>query len=226
MRVQRDAPDMRLTNWPVLSRSQICVWVAIALVSIDVVCAQAQTNLNHVSVNAGIIRALDPHGAGPVGGEYVFYPEIQVGGDLFTPGLRWIAFWGYADEGARAPYGGLFGVYSSHAVGGRVQVRPEELLPHWVIPAGIFVGAAYHAATYRIVSRHVFVETASHGQILRRDFAEHILALEAGVNLEIRIIGSFGIRIEGRQSIPLSGQFPDSMMEERRSITGGIYYAL
>ena len=226
MSVQRDARDVRHANWPGRSRFHLCGVVAIALVSLGVVCAQAQTNVNHVSVNAGIIRALDPHLAGALGGEYVFYPEVQVGGDLFTPGLRWVVFWGYADDGARAPYWGLFGVYSSHAVGVRVQIRPEDLLPHWVIPVGIFAGAAYHAATYRIVSRREVVETAGQGQISRRDLAEEILAFEAGVNLEVRIIGAFGIRIEGRQSIPLSKQFPDRMMEERRSITGGVSYAL
>ena len=184
----------------------------------------AQVNVNSVSLNAGIIRMLNPHTIDAHGFPFVFYPEIQVGGDLFAPGFRWTAFWGYADDGGQEQESFPLGVYSIHTIGVRLELRPEQLLPHWTIPVGVFAGAGYHAATYRSVSNRIWVESsASEGPITHEPSAQFV-AFEAGANLEFHIIGPFALRAEFRQMIPLENRWPDSMVMERRSVTAGIGY--
>ena len=183
----------------------------------------AQTNVNYASVNVGIIRVYDQHSGVIEGTPYVLYPELQLGGDLFTPGLRWTVFWGYSDD-RKAQVEYSHAAYSIHAVGARIAVLPVDLLPHWVIPLGVFVGAGYHAVTYRNIRG--LTSSGANSQLPRTpaDLSLDVFALEAGLNLEVRIYGPVAFRGEVRQLIPLEDGYPDGMMESRRSVTAGVAY--
>ena len=215
---------MILTRYPTTKRSSSTLALVLAVL-LSTCMTHAQVNLNSVSLNAGIIRVLNPYTIDAHGFPFVFYPEIQVGGDLFRPGFQWTVFWGYADDGdQQAGVDYLGGAYSSHAVGIRLEIRPEHLLPHWAIPVGVFAGAGYHAFTFRNPDNRTWVESAlSEGPITHEPSAQFV-ALEAGANLEFHIIGPFALRGEFRQMIPLEHGWPDSMVMERRSVTAGIGY--
>lgn len=184
----------------------------------------AQTNVNHIAVHAGIVRIFDPwimQHAFP----YVFYPEVQIGGDLGRPGFGWEVFWGYTDDGPKATEVPMSGAYSSHAAGVRFAVRPQFLLPHWAIPLGVFVGGAFHSVTYRRFGRWSGPSIV-YSQLPSSDPEDQwILGLEAGLFLEFHLIGPLGMQFEGRQMIPLDEGFPDGALAYRRSFTTGLTWA-
>jgi hypothetical protein len=108
--------------------------------------------------------------------------------------------------------------YRTHSVGVRFSFLPAQLLPHWPIPVGLFVG----------ISRQ-FVSTSGKypGLVTSQGPVDHsppgdVTTFEAGVNLEIRVYGRVSFRIEGHQLIPLGSTESDRMNKNRRAFTGGL----
>lgn len=183
--------------------------------------ASAQVRLNYVSANAGVMRTLGQNMYAIGEDRYVFYPEIQCGGDFFLPYLRWAGYWGYADEGHtmipppeyHPPY-----TYRTHNVGIRFSFMPAHLLPHWPIPVGLFVGISRQFIS---MSGEYPTFMTSQGPT-ERPAPRNVTAFEAGVNLEVRVFGPLAVRVEGHQLIPLGTTESDRMQKERRAFTGGL----
>jgi hypothetical protein len=208
-------------------RSGVAPWwwgrgaILVLLYFVGLETGSAQIRLNYVSANAGVMRTLGENMYATGEDRYVFYPEIQCGGDLFLPYLRWVGYWGYADEGHtmipppeyHPPY-----TYRTHSVGIRFSFMPAHLLPHWPIPVGLFIGISRQFIS---VSGEYPTFMTSQGPT-GRPAPRNVTAFEAGVNLEIRVYGRVGIRIEGHQLILLGITESDRMDKNRRAFTGGL----
>jgi hypothetical protein len=181
----------------------------------------AQIGLNYVSANAGVMRILRESLYAVGEDRYVFYPEIQCGGDFFLSYVRWTGYWGYADEGHTMippPEYSPAHVFRTHSIGVRFSFLPKNLLPHWPIPVGLFVGLSRQFIS---MSGKYPDFMTSQGPI--EQFVPHdVTAFEAGVNLEVRVIGPVAVRLEGHQLIPLGSTESDRMNKNRRGFTGGL----
>jgi hypothetical protein len=181
----------------------------------------AQLSLNAVSANVGAIRTLFPDYSFYEDYQYSVYPEVQIGGNLFIPSVRWIAYWGYWTDGVEKALPVLDFVtysHSSHIVGVRFNLLPAKLLPHWPLPIGVFTGVAHHFIAGRYVGGFGFVGRPG------QDFTDDANTLEIGLNAEVDVLGPIAIRGEIQQFIPLGSDYLDRMQKSRRAYKVGLTF--
>jgi hypothetical protein len=130
----------------------ICL-LAIVLMHVHNQCF-SQTDVSFVAVRAGAIRSesITSHH------NYLwsFYPEIEVGGGLFTQYLSWGVSWGYWTDGTvEAEYVPDFVQYSGrgHVLSARASIKIQSIAAHFPIPLVVSAGAA-----------HIFSESAYVGE--------------------------------------------------------------
>jgi hypothetical protein len=177
-----------------------------------------QVSLNTVSANIGAIRTFLPAHSPFQAYQYSVYPEIQAGGEFFTPSVVWSTYWGYWTDGvARAFPIADYVTYShaSHIVGARFQFSPARILPHWPIPIGIFTGVAHHFITATYIGGFAYDGRPGH------DFTADATTLEFGLNIEVEVFGPIIIRGEAQQYVGLGSKDFDRLQKDRRSYKVG-----
>lgn len=200
-----------------MKRGLITIAVIVNLVAVNT--TLAQLSLNTVSVNVGTIRTLFSDLSFYQGYQYSVYPEVQIGGNVFIPSVRWIAYWGYWTDGVEKAFPVTDHVtysYSSHIVGARFNFFPAKLLPHWPLPIGIFTGVAHHFISGKYVSGSGF--DGRPGQ----DLAGDATTFEIGLNAEVEVLGPIAVRVEVQQFVPLGSKEFDQLQKNRRAYKVGL----
>jgi hypothetical protein len=172
----------------------------------------AQTNLNNVSINAGIIEKLFYNNPFEKCFQYTFYQELQCGGDLMIPFIYWTVYWGYWNDGVNEVLPIMDAVtysFSSHVVGGRFTLIPAKLLDRWRVPIGFFAGIGNHFISRRYVGGLGY--DGSPGQNLRFN----VLTLDVGVNIEVKLFGPFCVQSDIQQLVPLRSDDYDRLRGNR-----------
>lgn len=173
--------------------------------------APAQLTVNSVSLNAGTIRSLSAESW--TNNHWKFYPELQLGGDLFVAPFRWTMYWAYWSDGfQKVPfyYWSVYS-YSSHIIGARVQV----VLPR--APLGVFVGISQH-----FIARTYLGGTNDFPGKPLTDISANATTFELGLNGEVELCQPLALRLEVHQLFPLGDRPFEGVQKDRRAYTGGI----
>lgn len=181
----------------------------------------AQLSLGNFSANVGTIRTTVSDHAPFSGYRYALYPELQLGGDLFTSYLRWTIYWGYWSDGITQPFPVMDMVtYSGQTqIGGvRFTFLPAEVAPHWPLPVGIFAGVARHFTAVTYVGGFGIDGKPGH------DFAQTANTFEFGLNADFSLFGPFNVRAEIHQLFPLGNQYIDNLQKGRRAYKVGLAF--
>jgi hypothetical protein len=174
--------------------------------------ASAQLSLDTYSANLGMIRTT--YSSYP---KYVFYPELQLGGNLFTSSFRWSGYWGYWTDGIDQPFSAPDMVTYSrqiHILGIRVAFFPARGI------IGIFGGVARHLTSVHYVGGFGFDGRPGH------DFDESVSTIEIGINADLPLFGPFNIRGEIHQFFPVGERSNDREQQGRIAYTIGLEYKL
>jgi hypothetical protein len=194
---------------------------AIVMIAIAVNMTLAQLHMNTGSAPVGTDRTLFPGGSFYQEFQHPLYPEVQIGGDVVVPSLRWIASWGYWSDGVERalPVADLV-TYSSHRhiIGFHVNFLPAMLLPHLPFSIGVFTGVSYHF----IAGRYESSFDGRTGQ----DFTENVTTLEIGLNVNVQLVGPMAFHGEVLQFIPLGSEVFDRLQKNRRAFAVGVAFRL
>ncbi len=180
--------------------------------------SEAQVDISFTSVRAGAIRtqSLDFQGEGYL---WSFYPELQVGGQLFRPYLFWAATWGYWSDGINEPLPIYdFVTYSQrgHILTARIGVRPRVLAPHLPIPISFFVGVAQH------ISWTTYIGGTDLGGHHGTNSTDRTTSGLFGLDISVPIVAHLNLDAEGLQFVPFGNNPIDYVQKNRRAFTLGI----
>lgn len=184
--------------------------------------ARAQIDLSTISARAGVIRTLVPDYSASPENRWSFYPEVEVGGDFFTPSLSWGVSWGYWSDS-----GDDFANYNdqSYILGIGLSFRPQVLAPHWLIPFKLSGGIAEHFISRARVDRYISGHVAQ-GPV-RYDGTFHSMTLYAGLGLSFNLSPAMRLEAEAAQFIPVGEEnLIYYEQEDRRVITLGVVFVL
>lgn len=177
-----------------------------------------------ISANIGFIRTVFPDYVHYSDYQYAFYPELEVDAEILAPYTRGGVYWGYWNDGVNSPLPVKDAVtfsYRSHILGARITFLPKKLLDNWLLPFGVFVGAARHFISEQCVGGFD-IGGSTCNEAHYRDSRYNIHTLEAGLSSEFRIGGAFKIRGKVYQFIPLGNSEMDRYQEKRRGYSVGL----
>jgi hypothetical protein len=196
-----------------MKRWFIIVGVIINLVGVSTL--TAQLNLNNISANIGVINTLYS--------DLVIYPEVQIGGNVIIPSIRWTIYWGYWIEGINKPIIGSDYVtysYNSHILGTRFTLMLSKLSDNLDLPFGIFIGASHHFISVKYIGGAGIDGKPGH------DATIGTTTLEVGLNAEVQAFGPVYFRGEIQQFIPIGNDYYDRLQKNRRTYKIGLAYIL
>jgi hypothetical protein len=193
------------------------LWV-IGLLIMGIVSSQSvagELTLTRISATFGTIQSLQSQAV-----EYsnVFYPELQVQGDLFARGIGWETFWGYWDDGITQVQVVDAIVYNStgHMVGLRISFDPKQLEPNFLLPVVVWSGLAHHFISLEDLGATDY--TGAHGT----DQSVSANSWEVGARSNIGITEQVSLRIEVRQLFYVGDPIPGLPKDERLNYGVGI----
>jgi hypothetical protein len=186
----------------------------------------AQISFNSVSANVGQIRTLFPDIELYSDHQHAFYSELEVDAEIVVTYIRGGVYWGYWNDGVNnlSIIDAVYYSFNSHIVGTRFTFLPEKLFDNWLLPFGIFGGAAHHFISARCVGGVDFVGNTCNSD-LYEDFTGNINTLEVGLSTEVRIIGPLKIHGKVNQFIPLGDKEFDRRQKKRRIYKVGLVFS-
>ncbi len=218
------APSLLQGGWPTTTRDEVlmihrrCAGILLGILILFSPFVRAQVNVSSVTIRSGVIRTMwHDHGSVSVP-LWAFYPEIQIGGMLFLPYLRWGASWGYWSDGIDRPLPVMDMVtysQSSHVVAMRMEFHPRELDQHVPIPISVFVGAAEHFVRQEYIGG---ADLAGNGG---QNSSDRALVGFAGVGVSFRVLPSLSLEGEVRQFIPFGESEDQRAHKDRRVFSIG-----
>jgi hypothetical protein len=178
----------------------------------------SQIDASFATVRAGAIRSqsINSHHS------YLwsFYPEIEVGGKLFTEYLTWGVTWGYWTDGKmEAEYVPDFFQYSGrgHVVSARANIKIQSVAAHFPIPLVVSAGAA-----------HIFSESEYVGEgapwIGRARYTEETTVGLIGLAVVVRVWSTTEVSAQAIQFLPFGEKRVDWPQENRRAFTLGLTF--
>ncbi|HUL44295.1 MAG TPA: hypothetical protein VLY03_08055 [Bacteroidota bacterium] len=164
-------------------------------ISLSVVSAQMalpQITLNSIGVNVGMIHAFAAE-------KYVFYPELEIGGQPAISCFGWsvyVAHWDDAMHGVTVTDNAIYSL-SGNILGARISFDPSKVSGNWILPLQVFGGIAH----YFISAKYVGGVNYSGGT----DYfgPNSGTSLEFGLKSSINLSESFGLRAEGHRLFPI-----------------------
>jgi hypothetical protein len=184
------------------------------------VAAQAQVNLSSVTVRLGAIRTLQTK-TDDGGHLWALYPELQVGGVLFTPSVSWGLSWGYWDDGLNQAINWMDYTTMSqngHIIALRAAFEPQKADSHAPIPLKIFAGLAEH-----IIFDHYIGGAGVNGAHLP-DSTYYSTTLCAGLSLAFPLSSLLQLEAEAEQFFPFtSGRYGDAEKGRRNFKLGVVF---
>ena len=176
----------------------------------------SQVDVSFATVRAGAIRSesINPHH------NYLwsFYPEIEVGGRLFTEYLSWGVSWGYWTDGkVETEYVPDFVQYSGrgHVLSARASIRIQSVAAHFPIPFVVSAGAA-----------HIFSESEYVGEgapwIGSARYTEQTTLGLIGLAVAVRVSSKTEASAQATQFLPFGEKRVDWPQVNRRAFTLGL----
>jgi hypothetical protein len=175
----------------------------------------ASGQVDFVSARAGWIA--NPYSSSLEKNRWLFFPELEIGGELFTPPLSWSATWGYWTEGITEvlPIADFVTYsHSGHIVTLRIALDPQALDPHLPLPIELFAGAAGHFQEIRYVGGFDYAGRAGENS------SDLSVTGLLGLGVRLRVLSQVRLEAEGVQFIPFSDS--GRAQKGRRAFTLGV----
>lgn len=174
----------------------------------------AQPDISLLSLKIGSIRNLQDASFAE-NNQRSLYPELEIGGKLLNPSLRWSAYWGFWDDGISEPLPVADLItysYSSNVVGARIIYAFSEDQSGRPLPLklGFFTGYSHHFVEAQYIAGGDF--TGDGGE----DFSGEFSAFDFGVQLSFKLRGAFNLLIEMEQFIPINPEL--SLLNTNRRV--------
>lgn len=187
----------------------------------------AQINFNSVSVNVGQINTLFPDVELYSNHQHAFYSELEVDAEIAVTYIRGGVYWGYWNDGLDhlSVRDAVYYSFKSHIVGTRFTFLPNKLFNNWLLPFGIFAGAAHHFVSASCVGGFDFIGNTCSSD-LYEDYTRNINTLEVGLSSEIHILGPLKIQGKVNQFFPLGDNEFDRRQKNRRAYKVGLVLSL
>jgi hypothetical protein len=164
----------------------------------------SQTNLNFISAGAGCTLKLFKFSGIP--DDRLFYPEVQIGGNLLKSCFLWSVYYGYWKHNmdkpgyccSEGPEGCFLIKYSTtgHICGLRLTFIPSKNIPDWKIPISFFIGFSHH-----FISNQISKE-AGVGNFINTDDINDWNPLETGLRIDVQISKNISVFTQAELYFP------------------------
>ena len=150
------------------------VLFGIILNSVFICLTLAQFSIDSYSIGIGRIRTDYSESSLYSDYQYAFYPELQLGGNMFAPPFTWTVYWGYWTDGiTQAFHVSDMVTYSNHThiIGVRIGA-----LSSGPLRIGVFGGIAHHFIFMRYIGGSGIAGDRGY------DHSQSMNTLEVGLN--------------------------------------------
>jgi len=159
----------------------------------------AQINFSKVSVDIWVKQNYKTYHFDNTN-QFLFYPELQIGGKFIHDYLEWNINGGYWNDGIDEPFpvmDHMTYTYSSIIVGGYISFYPEKLSEKFIFPIHLLTGFSHHFISEKYVGGEDF--TGSH----RNNNFFGLFTIDLGLGVNFNLIDRIRIRLEGIVYFPL-----------------------